>query len=99
LLFIKFLIWKLYKQVKDEVDKLQYTGQGLVNDIEARKNKISILDKTELSIEQECKRKEQEIQELTYCSKDRIEKLIANILNGEGYSKLNQFIRENVKPF
>jgi hypothetical protein len=32
----------LYEQVKDEVDKLQYARQGLVNDIEARKNKISI---------------------------------------------------------
>jgi hypothetical protein len=29
--------------------------------------------------------------------KDRIEKLIANILNGEGYSKLNQIVKENVK--
>jgi transposase len=33
---------RLYEQVKDEVDKLQYARQGLVNDIEARKNKISI---------------------------------------------------------
>ena len=29
--------------------------------------------------------------------KYRIEKLIANILNGEGYSKLNQIVKENVK--
>jgi hypothetical protein len=29
--------------------------------------------------------------------KDRIEKMIANILNGEGYSKLNQIVKENVK--
>jgi hypothetical protein len=36
------------------------------------------------------------VQELT-AKKDRLEKLIANILNGEGYSKLNQFIRESVK--
>jgi hypothetical protein len=36
----------LYKQVKDEVDKLQYTRQHLMDDIEARKNTISILDAT-----------------------------------------------------
>ena len=33
---------RLYEQVKDEVDKLQYARQSLVNDIEARKNRISI---------------------------------------------------------
>jgi uncharacterized protein (DUF3084 family) len=88
----------LYRQAKDQVDKMQHTRQHMLDDIQARKNKISILDKTALSIEQECKRKEQEVQELT-AQKDRIERLIANILNGEGYSKLNQFIRENVKPF
>jgi hypothetical protein len=47
----------LYKQLKDEVDKLQYLRQGLLNDIEALKYKISILDKTAFSIEQDCKRK------------------------------------------
>jgi hypothetical protein len=31
----------LYKQLKDEVNKLQYTRQVLVSDIETRKNKIS----------------------------------------------------------
>jgi hypothetical protein len=55
-----------------------------------------LLDKIALSSEQECNRKEQEVQELTE-QKDRIEKLIANILNGEGYSKLNQIVKENVK--
>jgi hypothetical protein len=29
--------------------------------------------------------------------KDRIEKLIANTLKGEGYSKLKQIVKENVK--
>jgi hypothetical protein len=29
----------LYKQAKDEIDKLQYIRQGLLNDIESRKNK------------------------------------------------------------
>jgi predicted RNase H-like nuclease (RuvC/YqgF family) len=65
----------LYRQAKDQVDKMQHIRQHLLDDIEARKNKISILDKTALSIEQECKRKEQEVQELT-APKDRIEKLI-----------------------
>jgi F0F1-type ATP synthase gamma subunit len=32
-----------------------------------------------------------------YSQKDRIEKLITNILNEEGYSKLQQFVKENVK--
>ena len=31
------------------------------------------------------------------CQKDRLEKLIANILNWEGYSKLEQTVKENVK--
>jgi hypothetical protein len=36
------------------------------------------------------------VQELI-AEKYRIEKLIANVLNGEGYSKLNQIVKENVK--
>ena len=48
----------LYKQLKDEVDKLQYLRQGLLNDIAALKYKISILDKTAFSIEHDYKRKE-----------------------------------------
>jgi DNA-binding TFAR19-related protein (PDSD5 family) len=86
----------LYEQVKEQVERMQYTRQGLVNDIEARKHKISILDATAFSSEQECMRKEQQIQELT-AEKDRIEKLIANILNGEGYSRLYRIVKENVK--
>ena len=35
----------LYGQVKDEVNKLQYIRQGLLNDIAALKYKISALDK------------------------------------------------------
>jgi hypothetical protein len=42
---------------------------------------------TAFSCEHGCKRTEQQIQELTI-RKDRLEKLIANILNGEGYSQL-----------
>jgi transposase len=49
----------LYKQVKDEVNKLQYARQSLVNDIRALEHKISILDKTAFSIEQDYNRKEQ----------------------------------------
>jgi predicted DNA-binding protein YlxM (UPF0122 family) len=70
----------LYKQIKDEVEKLQHTRQRLVNDIEALKYKLSILDQTAFSCEQECKRIKQELHELID-KKDRIEKLIANILN------------------
>ena len=45
----------LYEQVKDQVDKMQRTRQGLENDIEDRKNKISLLDRIAFSYEQECK--------------------------------------------
>jgi hypothetical protein len=89
-------IESLYIQTKEQVDTMQHTRQFLVNDIEARKNKISILDKTAFSSEQQCKIKEQEVHELT-AKKDRIEKLIANILNGEDYSKVKQVAKENVK--
>jgi hypothetical protein len=68
----------------------------LVNDIEARKYKISILYTTAFFCEQVRKRKQQEIQELI-AQKNRLEKLIANILTGEGYSKLKAITKENVK--
>jgi cell division septum initiation protein DivIVA len=86
----------LYDQVKDQVDKIQRTRQGLVNDIEERKKKISFLDRIAFSIEQECGRKEQQVQELGD-KKNRLEKLIANMVNGEDYSKLMQIVKENVK--
>ena len=88
----------LHEQVKDEVEKLQHTRQRLINDIEALKYKLSVLDKTAFSIEQECKRIKQELHELID-KKDRIEKLIENILNdgNEGYFKLKHIINENVK--
>ena len=77
---------------------MQLTIQRLGSDISAKKYKISILDATAFSSEQECRRKEQQIQELT-AEKDRIENLIAHILNNdnEGYSKLQHIIKENVK--
>ena len=86
----------LYRQAKHEVDNLQRIRQGLIKDIEALNYKISILDKTAFCCEQNCKRKHQEIQELT-AQKDIIEKSIANILNGEDYSKVKQVAKENVK--
>jgi len=88
----------LYDQVTDQVEKMQRTRQGLANDIAALERKISILDNTAFSSEQECRRKYQEIQELT-TQKDILEKLIANILNdnGEGYSKLMQIAKESIK--
>jgi hypothetical protein len=60
----------LYRQVKDELDSMQRTRQCLSNDIQALKNKISILDKTAFSSEQECRSKEQQSQPLTI-QKDR----------------------------
>jgi tRNA uridine 5-carbamoylmethylation protein Kti12 len=77
----------LYRQANDQADKMQRTVQRLANDIEERKKKISLLDNIIFSCEQDCKRKHQEKQELTI-QKDRLEKLIADMLNGEGYSKL-----------
>jgi hypothetical protein len=52
----------LYKQVIHEVDNLQCLSQQLINHIEALKYKLSILDKTALSAEQERKRIEQQLQ-------------------------------------
>jgi hypothetical protein len=86
----------LYREAKDQAEKMQHTRQRLANDIAALERKISVLDRTAFSCEQECKRTEQQVQELT-AKKDRLEKLIANILNDEGYSKLKQVAKENVK--
>jgi septal ring factor EnvC (AmiA/AmiB activator) len=86
----------LYRQAKDQAEKMQHTIQRLANDVRALEYKISILDKTAFSSEQECRRKEQQIQELSD-KKERLEKLIVNILNGEGYSKLKQIVKENGK--
>ena len=58
--------------------------------------KISLLDKIAFSSEQDCKRKHQEIQEIID-HKDKIEKLIPNILNGDRYSKIKQIAKESVK--
>jgi len=77
---------------------MQLTRQYLSNDIQALKDEISILDKIAFSSEQDCKRTEQRVQELTD-KKERIEKLIANILtdDNEGYSKIKQIVKENVQ--
>jgi hypothetical protein len=86
----------LYQQAKDQAENMQRTVQRLANDIVGLERKISLLDQTAFSIEQDCRRKHQEIQELI-AQKYRIEKFIANILNGEGYTKMNQIAKENVK--
>jgi hypothetical protein len=86
----------LYRQAKDEAEKMQRTVQRLANDIRAFELKISILDKTAFYSELDCRRKEQQVQELI-AQKNRIERIIANILNGEGYSKVKQIAKENVK--
>ncbi len=88
----------LYRQIKDKAEKMQRTIPRLENDIENRKNKISILDKTAFSCEQDCKRTEQKVQEFTD-KKDRIEKLIATMLSddNEDYTKLKAIVKESVK--
>jgi hypothetical protein len=83
----------LYKQVTHEVDKLQRTREGLINHIEALKYKLSILHKAALSSEEERKKIEQQLQELTI-HKERIEKWIANVSNND---ELKQLVKENVK--
>jgi predicted DNA-binding protein YlxM (UPF0122 family) len=55
----------LYRQAKDQAEKMQITIQRLSNDIAAKEYKISLLDKIAFSSEQECKRTEQRVQELT----------------------------------
>ncbi len=62
-------IENLYEQVKEQAERMQRTRQGLVNDIQALEYKISLLDKTAFSSDQECKKTEQRVQEL----KKRIE--------------------------
>jgi cell division septum initiation protein DivIVA len=86
----------LYRQAKDQAEKMQHTIQRLANDIRALELKISILDKIAFSSEQDCKRTEQRVQELTD-KKNRLEKWITNVLNGEDYSKFKQIVKENVK--
>jgi predicted DNA-binding protein YlxM (UPF0122 family) len=46
----------LYEQTKDQVEKMQHTREGLVNDIRDLELKISILDKIAFISEQEGKR-------------------------------------------
>jgi len=52
-------IENLYEQVTDQIDKMQRTRQELVNDISGLERKLSVLDKTAFSIEQDYNRKEQ----------------------------------------
>jgi predicted DNA-binding protein YlxM (UPF0122 family) len=66
----------LYGQAKDQAEMMQHTIQRLANNISAREYKISLLDAAAFSSEQECRRKEQQIQELT-AEKDKIESNIA----------------------
>jgi hypothetical protein len=54
----------LYRQAKDQAENMQRTVQRLVNHIMALEHKISLLDKIAFSCEQECKRTEQELQEV-----------------------------------
>ena len=61
----------LYRQAEEETEKMQGTIQRLTNDIVARKHKISTLDKTAFSIELECKRTEQRVQQFID-KKDRL---------------------------
>jgi septal ring factor EnvC (AmiA/AmiB activator) len=87
----------LYRQAKDQAEKMQRTVQRLANNMRALEHKISILDNTVFSIEMDCRRKHQEIQELT-AQKDIVEKLIAKVLNNdEDYSKIKQITKEAVK--
>ena len=68
-----------------------------VHNMRALEHKISILDNTVFSIEMDCRRKHQQIQELT-AQKDIVEKLIAKVLNNdEDYSRIKQITKEAVK--
>ena len=50
---ISKIVSLLYGQVKEQVDNMQHARQYLSNDIQALKNKISILDATAFSCEQD----------------------------------------------
>jgi hypothetical protein len=54
----------LYEQVTDQIDKMQRTRQGLVNDIAGLERKLSVSDITAFSCEQERMRTEQRVQGL-----------------------------------
>ena len=84
----------LYIQARDETQKMQQTRQHLLNDMNALEYKISLLDKTAFSCEQECNRTEQQVQALT-AKKDRLEKWIAKISDND--DDLKQIVKENVK--
>jgi hypothetical protein len=88
----------LYQQAKDQAEKMQRTIQRLVYDVAALEHKISILDRIAFTSEQDGKRTQQQVQELAD-KKDRLEKLIANILSddNEGYSNIKQIAKESVK--
>jgi hypothetical protein len=58
-------IENLYRQAKDQTEKMQHIIQRLADDIRALDYKISILDKTAFSCEQDCKITEQRVQEIT----------------------------------
>jgi hypothetical protein len=77
---------------------MQHTVQRLGNDIRALERKISILDKIAFSSEQDCKRIEQQLQQLID-KKNRIKKLIATMLSddNEDYTKLKAIVKESVK--
>jgi hypothetical protein len=65
----------LYRQAREQAEKMQRTVQRLVNDIRALERKISILDKIAFSSEHDCRRKEQQVQELIE-QNERLEKLM-----------------------
>jgi translation initiation factor 2B subunit (eIF-2B alpha/beta/delta family) len=85
---------RLYIQARDETQNMQLTRQHLLNYMKALEYKISLLDKTAFSCEQECKRKEQQVQELT-AKKDKLEKWITKVSNND--DEVKQIVKENVK--
>jgi hypothetical protein len=84
----------LYLQARDETQNMQNTRQQMLNGMKALEYKILMLDKTAFTCEQDCKRKEQQLQELID-KKDRLEKWIAKISNND--EELKQIVKENVK--
>src|SRR5919206_3822417 len=85
---------RLYIQARDETQNMQLIRQHSLNYMKALEYKISLLDKTAFSCEQECKRKEQQVQELT-AKKDKLEKWITKVSNDD--DDLKQIVKESVK--
>ena len=87
----------LYEQVKDQVDKMQRTRQGLENYLHTLNDEIASAKALLNSYHLLCKRKRKEAENLNN-ELSRLEALVSHFkIKDEGYSNLKQIVKENVK--